>query len=238
MRAIAALALLIALAAPSFGQDGGGDLESLSIEIPKLPVGADPSLASTIRAWTRRAEGGDVDAQYWLGIAYGRAVGVPQDDVGALSWYRMAAEAGHTGAQYQVGLMFHNGAGVDRDFERAAYWFRQAADQGSTSAQHDIAILYFNGRGVPQSRSKNLRFSTRGWRCQTPEHDADHGETDEGDNGSGITLEVAGEAPVAADPGDGPAFRQGHEAVRVGALNDFQLQQPVVATVAAILGPW
>ena len=69
--------------------------------------------------------------------------------------------------------------------------------------------------------------STRGWRCQTPEHDADHGETDEGDNGSGITLEVAGEAPVAADPGErslhDPAFRQGYEAVRVGALNDFQL---------------
>ena len=69
--------------------------------------------------------------------------------------------------------------------------------------------------------------STRGWRCQTPEHDADHGETDEGDNGSGITLEVASEAPVAADPGErslhDPAFRQGHEAVRVGALNDFQL---------------
>ena len=69
--------------------------------------------------------------------------------------------------------------------------------------------------------------STRGWRCQTPEHDADHGETDEGDNGSGITLEVAGEAPVAADPGErslhDPAFRQDHESVRVGALNDFQL---------------
>ena len=69
--------------------------------------------------------------------------------------------------------------------------------------------------------------SARGWRCQTPEHDADHGETDEGDNGSGITLEVAGEAPVAADPGErslhDPAFRQGHEAVRVGALNDTQL---------------
>ena len=84
--------------------------------------------------------------------------------------------------------------------------------------------------------------STRGWRCQTPEHDADHGETDEGDNGSGITLEVAGEAPVAADPGErslhDPAFRQGHEAVRVGALTISSFQQPVVATVAAILGPW
>ena len=44
---------------------------------------------------------------------------------------------------------------------------------------------------------------TTGWRCQALEHDADHGEADEGDDGSGMALEVAGEAPVAADPGEG-----------------------------------
>ena len=69
--------------------------------------------------------------------------------------------------------------------------------------------------------------STRGWRCQAPEHDSDHGETDKGDGGSCVTLEVADEAPVAADPSERslhyPPFRQYHEAVRIGALDDFQL---------------
>ncbi len=41
-----------------------------------------------------------------------------------------------------------------------------------------------------------------------------------------MALEVAGEAPVAADPGEGslhdPPFRQDNEAVRVGALDDLQ----------------
>ncbi len=64
------------------------------------------------------------------------------------------------------------------------------------------------------------------WPGQAFEHDADHGEADEGDDGPGIALEVAGEAPVAADPGecslDDPALGQNHEAVRVSALDDLQ----------------
>src|SRR5260370_41199044 len=36
-----------------------------------------------------------------------------------------------------------------------------------------------------------------------PEHDANDGETDEGGVGSGVTLEVARQAPEAVDPGEG-----------------------------------
>src|SRR5260370_41595307 len=42
-----------------------------------------------------------------------------------------------------------------------------------------------------------------GWRGQASEHDADHSEPDPGGDRSAIAFEVAGEAPVSADPGEG-----------------------------------
>jgi len=48
------------------------------------------------------------------------------------------------------------------------------------------------------------------WADQSAQHDADHREAEEGDDGSVVALEVAGQAAVAADPGKGalddPAF--------------------------------
>ena len=62
---------------------------------------------------------------------------------------------------------------------------------------------------------------------QATQHDADHGEAEEGGDGSGVTLEVAGQAAVAADPGKGalddPALGQDDEAMGIAALDDFQL---------------
>jgi hypothetical protein len=39
--------------------------------------------------------------------------------------------------------------------------------------------------------------------CQTPEHELDHGEIDEGSGGSGEVFEITGEPAVSADPGEG-----------------------------------
>ena len=65
------------------------------------------------------------------------------------------------------------------------------------------------------------------WAGQAAQHDADHGEAEEGGDGSGVTLEVAGQAAVAADPGKGalddPALGQDDEAMGIAALDDFQL---------------
>jgi hypothetical protein len=55
---------------------------------------------------------------------------------------------------------------------------------------------------------------------KAPEHNADHGETDEGSNGGGIALEVARQASVAADPCerplDDPAFWQNLKSANAG----------------------
>jgi len=65
-----------------------------------------------------------------------------------------------------------------------------------------------------------------GWPGQASEHDADHGETNEGRGGSRIALEVARQAPIVTDPGEGslddPAFGQDDEAMQFVALDDLQ----------------
>jgi hypothetical protein len=38
---------------------------------------------------------------------------------------------------------------------------------------------------------------------QASEHDADHGQSDEGSDGAGVALEIACQAAIAADPGQG-----------------------------------
>src|SRR6188768_950315 len=62
--------------------------------------------------------------------------------------------------------------------------------------------------------------------CSEPlEHDADHSNANECCDGCCIAFEVAGQATIAADPGerpfDDPAFRQDYESGRVGSLHDL-----------------
>jgi hypothetical protein len=65
------------------------------------------------------------------------------------------------------------------------------------------------------------------WPGQSFEHDADHGEANEGGSGSCIALEVSCEAAVVADPGeralDNPALGQDDEAMRLVSFDDLQL---------------
>ncbi len=61
---------------------------------------------------------------------------------------------------------------------------------------------------------------------QASEHDADHGQPDEGGNGAGVSLEITCQAAIAADPGQGafddPALGQDDEFVQFIALDDLE----------------
>src|SRR5438067_9091626 len=58
------------------------------------------------------------------------------------------------------------------------------------------------------------------------QHDADHGQPDEGSDGAGVALEIARQTAIAADPGEGalddPALGQHDEFVQLVALDDLQ----------------
>ena len=75
------------------------------------------------------AEAGDAEAQVTLGLAYSFGRGVPQDDVEAVRWYRLAADHGDADGQVNLGLMYADGRGVPEDDVTAHMWFDLAASR-------------------------------------------------------------------------------------------------------------
>ncbi|MEO2195917.1 MAG: tetratricopeptide repeat protein [bacterium] len=72
---------------------------------------------------------------------YANGRGVPQDDVEAVRWYRLAADQGLAGAQRNLGFMYANGRGVPQDYVQAHMWFNLAASR-LTSEQREEAVKY------------------------------------------------------------------------------------------------
>src|ERR1700680_1151157 len=88
------------------------------------------------------------------------------------------------------------------------------------------------------------------WPCQASEHDADHGEPDEGGDGARISLEITRQAAIAANPGQGsfddPALGQDDELVG-GDSSHYQLVQfvalddlehPTAGAGSGLRGAW
>ena len=107
-----------------------------------------------VEAWTKatftKAEQGDADAQFDLGLAYYSGQGVPQDDKEAVKWFRKVAEQGNAKAQSNLGVMYDTGQGVPQDYKEAVKWYRKAAEQGDAPAQYNLGLMYEYGQGVPK----------------------------------------------------------------------------------------
>lgn len=85
----------------------------------------------------RRAERGDVEAQYALGVRYRDGEEVAEDGREAIFWFRRAAEKSSVStpseleavalAQMGLGNMYWSGQRVAPDYDEAAKWLRLAA---------------------------------------------------------------------------------------------------------------
>ena len=104
------------------------------------------------------AEGGQADAQNYIGWMYVNGEGVNQNDAEAVKWYRLAADQGDAWAQNKLGWMYENGEGVIQDDAEAVKWYRLAADQGNVDAQHNLGWMYDNGKGVVQDAVEAVKW--------------------------------------------------------------------------------
>jgi uncharacterized protein len=116
--------------------------------------------SETLDQLIKKANTGDVSAQFRLGEMYDNGEGIPQDYKEAAKWYRMAAEQEHTSirqeiqnsivlyhakAQYRLGLMYLSGKGVLKNYDELYKWIRMSAENGYASAQSRLGTMYYFG---------------------------------------------------------------------------------------------
>ena len=105
-----------------------------------------------------KAEKGNPEAQTLLGLCYHQGLGVKQDDVEAVKWFRKAARQGLAPAQYNLGISYRDGLGIEKDTAEAVKWFGKAADQGEPHAQCRLGFIYCAGWGVAKDVERGCMY--------------------------------------------------------------------------------
>jgi uncharacterized protein len=106
--------------------------------------------AAAIALYAPRADKGDAEAQYRMGMMARFGWGTDRDAAAAARWLRKAADQNHPQAQAELGTMYRLGRGVPEDQKEAARLLRAAADAGVGIAQLSIGRMYRDGFGVPR----------------------------------------------------------------------------------------
>ncbi len=104
----------------------------------------------------RRAEAGDAEAQYALGVGYANERGERHDWETAIVWFRKAAEQGHAEAQYALGRCLYvrakEGAGETK--EEAFSWIQKGYEQGNEQCKVMLAAMLLKGEGCEKDVRK------------------------------------------------------------------------------------
>ncbi len=117
-------------------------------ERPPLAIVEDPAEAvEKIRA---RAEGGEHEAWFELGVEYITGDRVPRDMAKAADAFMRGADRGDVSCQFNLGVCFQHGDGRPQDAAKALHWFSQAANAGHAEGLFQLAQAYRSGNGVPQ----------------------------------------------------------------------------------------
>lgn len=106
-----------------------------------------------------RAEGGEAQAQFEMGLVFERGLlGQPKDLAQAFQWYAAAAPQGHVSAQNNLATLYTRGKGVEKNYPEAVKWYRVAAMSGNDGAQNNLGWMYQNGLGVPKDYQQALTW--------------------------------------------------------------------------------
>ncbi len=113
-------------------------LKSMGIFTNRKPPAA--KMKSNLAALLAKADKGDANAQFSLGLHYSTANDDTLDFAQAAHWYRMAADQQHTLAQFNLGMLYERGQGMVEPDTVATDWIRKSAEGGDAGGQHHLGI--------------------------------------------------------------------------------------------------
>jgi TPR repeat protein len=88
-----------------------------------------------------RAEDGDPEAMFLLGVAHAQGKGAKLDDMTAVRWFRQAARKGHARAKTSLGYLHAIGRSVPRDRALARALLAEAEAAGDPLARDLLARM-------------------------------------------------------------------------------------------------
>ena len=98
---------------------------------------------------------------FYLGIIYENAFGVPRDYKEAHRWYLKGANLGDYYSQYNLAAMYAEGRGQETSWIIAAQWYERSANQGYAKAQIRLANIYYLGKIGPQNLEKSKQWAEK-----------------------------------------------------------------------------
>lgn len=108
------------------------------------------------------AEGGNVDAEFRLGVFYwDEDHGVLQDYAKCAKWMKRAAEHGHGQAASVLFTLYGEGKGVPLSIPTAIKWLKRSTELGYPDGQLILATLYLDetgSSGVPYDRDLAIKW--------------------------------------------------------------------------------
>jgi len=106
-----------------------------------------PDVLSVFEKILALAESGEPEAQYYMGLLYGREGTAENDPSLSRSWYQKAAEQGHPEALYELGMLYSREAGGFFDMTQALELLRRSSDLGNSYASNNLANFLLHERG-------------------------------------------------------------------------------------------
>ena len=115
-----------------------------------------------LEALTKKAQEGDRQAQYDLGMVYySGKYEIPRNVELGAEWFLKSAKQGHTEAQFATGRCYFYGRGVPRDRVVGAEWYHQAAMKDHIQATYELGDCYFIGEGVKRDHAESLKWFSK-----------------------------------------------------------------------------